>query len=125
MSISNAYELLILDAIFNNVSLSLAQPYLSLHTADPGETGASEVSGGAGPYARQAVNWDPASAGAVVSDGAIDFPGMPAVTVTHVGIWSAASGGTFVWGGALSSSKVVNAGDTFHFNDTAITVMLD
>lgn len=123
MTISNAYELLILDAVFNNVSLALAQPYVSLHTADPGETGANEVAGGS--YIRLAANWDPAAAGAVVMDGALDFTLMPAVTVTHVGIWTAATVGTFVWGGPLSSSRVVNAGDTFHFNDGGITVSLD
>lgn len=123
MTISNAYELLILDAVFNNVSLALATPHVSLHTADPGETGANEVAGGT--YVRQAAGWDPAGSGAVVLDGALDFTLMPAVTVTHVGIWSASTAGTFVWGGALSASKVVNAGDTFHFNDGAITVTLD
>ena len=33
----------ILDAIFNATAYSVATPYISLHTADPGATGASEV----------------------------------------------------------------------------------
>ncbi len=46
MSISNYLELELLDAVFNNGSFAVAQPYVSLHTDDPGETGANEVSSG-------------------------------------------------------------------------------
>ena len=37
MSIANYAENRILDALFNNTSLAIATPYVSLHTADPGE----------------------------------------------------------------------------------------
>jgi hypothetical protein len=66
MSISNYAELKILDAVFRHTStgggLPTANPYISLHTADPGETGASEVAGGS--YARQQAAFDAAIAGA-------------------------------------------------------------
>lgn len=61
MSISNYAELALLNAVFNATAFGLVgDPYVSLHTADPGETGASEVAGGAGPYARQQVAFDAA-----------------------------------------------------------------
>ena len=52
MSISNYLENKLLDAVFNATAFNVTgDPYISLHTADPGETGASEVTGGS--YARQ------------------------------------------------------------------------
>lgn len=123
MSISNYAELKILDAIFNNASFAVATPYVSLHTADPGETGASEVTGGT--YGRQSSSWAAASAGAVVTDAALNFTLMPAVTVTHVAIWDASTAGNCLWSGAFSSSKVVNAGDTYQIPSGSLTVTLD
>ena len=87
--------------------------YLSLHTSDPGITGASEVTGGS--YARQAVELNAAASKATSNTNIEDFVGMPAVTVTHGGIWDTASAGNFFIGGALTASKVVNSGDTFRF----------
>lgn len=85
--------------------------YVSLHTADPGETGASECSGGS--YARQACAFDAPASKATSNSADESFTNMPACTVTHAGLWDASSAGTFLWGGALTASKVVNSGDTF------------
>ena len=65
--------------------------FMSLHTADPGATGASEVTGGAPAYARVAITW---TAGATdgVSTGTLAGPfNVPAgTTITHVGLWDSA-----------------------------------
>ena len=37
---------------------------------------------------------------------------MPGCTVTHIGIWDAASSGNLLFYGAVSASKTVTAGDT-------------
>jgi len=115
VTISNQWELEILDHIFNNAAApAITTPYVSLHTADPGETGANEVTGGS--YARQSGSFGNAAAGAVANTAQVDFTGMPAVTITHVGIWSsstATASSNFVWGGALTASKSVGAGSTF------------
>lgn len=88
--------------------------YMALFTADPGETGASnEVSGGS--YARQSIAFGTAATKTISNSGAINFTGMPAATVTHWGLFSASSGGTFWWGGALTASKTTGAGDTLNF----------
>ena len=123
MSISDYLENELLDAVFNAGAFSVTTPYVSLHTADPGEDGSSECSGGS--YARQAGSFTTASGGAVETDADIEFTGMPACTVTHVGVWDAVSGGNFLWGGALSASKTVNAGDTFKISSADLTVTLD
>lgn len=99
----------------------LATDYVSLHTGDPGTTGASECTGGS--YARQSASgkFGAATGGQKQNSGAIAFAGMPAATVTHFGVWDAVSGGNFIWGGALSASKVVGAGDTVNFATAQIT----
>jgi hypothetical protein len=123
MSISNYAELKILDAVFNNTSFAVSAPYVSLHTADPGETGASEATGGS--YARQLGSFAAAASGAVATDADINFTVMPAATITHVGVWDASSSGNFLWGGALTASKTTNAGDTFKIASGSLTVSLD
>lgn len=86
--------------------------YVSLHTADPGLTGTSEVTGGS--YARQAVTFSAPSNGVTANSGALTFTSMPAVTVSHVGLWDASTAGNFVYGDVLSNgSQVVNSGGTF------------
>lgn len=123
MSISNYLELQLLDAVFNNDTFAVATPYVSLHTADPGETGASEAAGGS--YARQSSTYGAAAAGQVANDAAINFTSMPAATITHVGIWDAVSGGNFLWGGALSVSRTISSGGTAQFAIGALIIQLD
>lgn len=123
--IGNFLENELLDAVFNGSSYTPSSLYCSLHTADPGETGASEVTGGS--YARQNVgaSFATAASGSVSSSASISFTDMPAATVTHVGIWDAASAGNFLWGATLSASKSTNAGDTFTIASGDLTFSLD
>jgi hypothetical protein len=60
---------------------------VSLHTADPGTTGANELSGGG--YARETPAWNAASGGQAQAVVTFD---VPISTISHVGIWDA--GGT-------------------------------
>lgn len=121
MSISNSAEVLILDAVLRNQSLAVGGTiYASLHTADPGETGTAEVTGGT--YARGTVSFAAASAGAISMQGTASFANMPAGTVVGVGLWNHVSAGTFLWGGTISS-RTTNAGDTFQL--TSLTATLD
>lgn len=76
--------------------------YISLHTADPGTTGASEATGGSPAYARKQTTWAGGAADGSVPGSQVIFD-APAGTYTHMGIWSAASGGSFVAGFALSA----------------------
>ena len=127
MSISNTWENEILDHIFNNAAApAVATPYISLHAGDPGETGANEVTGGS--YARQSGAFGNAASGQVSNTATIDFTGMPAATVTHVGVWissTATASTNFIWGGALTTGKVVGAGDTFRITSGNLDVSLD
>lgn len=120
MALSNTLIHAWLNALFNNTSFAVGTPYISLHTADPGTTGANEVVGGT--YGRQAGSFGVAAAGAIANDVAITFTLMPACTVTHVGIWSASTLGTFYQGGTLTVSRALSAGATAQF---AIAALVD
>lgn len=70
--------------------------YLSLHTGNPGSTGAAEVSGGSPVYARKAAAWNAASAGTKTLSNAPLFDVPPGTTVAYVGVFSAVTGGTWL-----------------------------
>jgi len=92
---------------------ALAQKF-SLHTANPGTTGANEVTGGS--YARVAAAWAAAS-GAVAHPSATATLNVPGgTTITHFGMWTNA--GVFVGGGPLGSSETFSGAGTFTLDTT-------
>lgn len=86
--------------------------FVSLHTADPGTDGSNEVTGGSPAYARQACTWDAASGGSMALAAVEEFD-VPAASVSHFGVWSASTAGTFYGGGALSDTEVFAAQGTY------------
>lgn len=127
MSLSNYAENAILDHVFGPTPLAApAGRYVSLHSADPGETGASELATANG-YARQAAAFDAAAAGVTQNNGAVTFTntGSAWSAATHFGVWDAVSGGNFLGGGALAAPKTIGAGDTGTFADASLTIALD
>lgn len=127
MSISDQWENEILDHIFNNAAApAVATAWISLHDGAAGETGANEVTGGA--YVRKAGAFGVASAGAVANTATLSWTNMPACTVQSVGVWissTATGGANFIWGGALTTAKVVGAGDTFQITVGNLDVTLE
>ena len=91
--------------------LSAVATHVSLHTADPGATGTSEVSGS--PYARELSDWAAPGTGAVTNAGAIVFEVPGSTTITHLGYWSALSGGTFYGWRALDASQTFATSGTY------------
>jgi hypothetical protein len=145
MSLTNAAETAILQLLFENAnwanigdatglrgSTAAGDWFVSLHTADPGETGTqttSEISYTG--YARMAVarstaGWTVTGA-SVVPDANIDFGAMTGGaggTVTHFGIGTALSGtGNLIFKGTVTPSIVVTTGVTPRLTTaTAVTV---
>lgn len=114
----------ILNLMLRKVSYTPADAlYLSLHTGDPGQNGANEVTGGS--YARKAITFDAASSKKCVSSAAIEFEGMPSATVSHVCLWDNSTSGNVKWAGSLAASKAVPAGETLRFKAGEVTVELD
>ena len=123
---SDYLEKKILDFVLRDTAdWAPAAVYLSLHTADPVDAGSgAEVSGGS--YARQACAFNAAHAtgGNTANTDAETFTVMPACTVTHVGVWDAASSGNLLFHTAVDTSKAVLAGDTISVAAGAVTITL-
>ena len=124
--ISDYLEKIILDYVLRNTAdWAPSAVYLALHTADPADAGSgAEVSGGS--YARQACAFDAAHAtgGNTANTDAESFTNMPACTVTHIGVWDAASSGNLLFHTAVDTSKAVLAGDTISVAAGAVTITL-
>lgn len=146
MSATNAFEDKILSLVFENAnaanigdatglrgSTTAGVFYISLHTANPNETGTQTTSEAAyGSYARQSVarstaGWTVTS-GVADNDAAITFPAATSgsETETHFGIGSDVSGvgNLNIWG-ALTAGLTVSAGITPSFAIGALDVTLD
>ena len=123
---SNYLETKILDYVLTNTAdWAPTTVYLALHTADPAEDGSgAEVSGGS--YARQACAFDAthATGGNTANTSAESFTGMPACTVTHIGIWDHASAGNLLFYTDVTANKTVTSGDTISVAAGAVTVTL-
>lgn len=146
MSATNAFETALLTLYFNNTdhanigdaaglqnSATAGSFYVSLHTADPGETGTQTTSEATyTSYARVAVarsgaGWT-VSGNNVSNAAAINFPAATGGTntITHFGIGSDSSGtGNLFFKGALSASLSVSSGITPSFAIGDLDVNLD
>lgn len=103
----------LLNAVLRNTAYtSPATVYLACYTSNPtaNDTG-TEVTGGS--YARPSITFAAPSGGTSVNNADVSIPGMPAVTVTHLAIRNAATGGNLLFYGALSTPRTLTAGDSF------------
>lgn len=100
--------------------------YVSLHTADPGDTGASEH-GATAAYARKAITLS-APPSPVSNTVAVDFNEATAnysAAITYAGLWDALTTGNFLGGGALGASRTITTGITPRFPIGTLTFALD
>lgn len=99
--------------------------YIALHTADPGETGASNELTVANGYARQSATFT-VSGDTADNDAQVQFGPATADqgTVTHFSIWDAATAGNCIAKSALTTSRAWPSG-TLTFAAAAITLTLD
>jgi hypothetical protein len=121
MPYTNPAKNLMLDAL-GGTNPTTPITHASLHTADPGTTGTSEVTGGSPAYARKSVTWSAASGGSKAASNQPVFDVPSGTTVTHVGFWSAASAGTFL-GSADVTDETFGSQGTYTL--TSITVDLN
>lgn len=144
MSKTNSWENGILELLFKNTnfanvgdatglrgSSTAGSFYISLHTADPGETGDQTTSETAYTnyvriaIARSGAGWTVTADTAVnAATAAFATCGVTGATVTHFGIGTASSGaGVLLYKGALTSSLVVGSGVTPTFAAGAMSVV--
>lgn len=96
-------------------AFAAAATHLALHTADPGTTGTSSSAA-----ARVTAGWAAAANGAVVASNKAFTGGAASGPVTHVGFWSAITGGTFYGSSPLTGDLTFNAAG--EYNITTLTV---
>lgn len=75
-------------------AVSGAGGWISAHTADPGTTGANEVPASADYNRVQAAF--PTGANGSGTAPQVSIPIPAGVTVTHIGVWTAATNGTYI-----------------------------
>lgn len=108
-----------LDVLRNQTFTGIATTYASLHTADPGETGASEVTGGTPAYARKSTTWNASSGGTIDNSNVPVFDVPAGTTVKYVGLWDAVTAGNFL-GSDRIADEVYAAQGTFTLTDMNI-----
>jgi len=126
MSFSDTFETHVLDYVFTTDALTRPTAwYLALFTTNPGDgDSGTEVSGGG--YARQSVTFT-VTGDTASNSAAIEFPTATANygTVSHVGVYTASSGGDLIAHAALTSSKAIDTGDVFRVPAGDLDITLD
>lgn len=90
---------------------------VSLHSADPGGAGTSELSGGS--YARKTPAYSAAANGQADLSGNLVFDIPAGVSVSHYGLWA---GATFYGGAALSATETYGGAGTYTLTAASIDV---
>jgi hypothetical protein len=98
-------------------TVSATSTWISLHTADPGTTGATEYAG----VTRQQYPAGSPTAGVVSNTAALTFTTSGATAVTHIGVWDAVTAGNYLVGSALGS-PVTAASITFAIGQASFSV---
>tara|TARA_B100000287_G_scaffold241444_1_gene226921 strand:- start:896 stop:1318 length:423 start_codon:yes stop_codon:yes gene_type:complete len=115
---------------------ALTNVYVSVHTADPGVNGTnndatSSIKGSGTRTAIASSSFSTISAAggggfqitnAIVSQITTSAQNANPTTVTHFGIWDAATGGNFLASGQLTTDVDVQLGDTVQFNQGAMAI---
>jgi hypothetical protein len=126
-ALSDYAEKLLLDWLMTPATVTRPTSWrIALFTAPPSDAGGgTEVSGGG--YARQTATFAPATApdGTTTNTTLITFTATADLgTITHIGIFDAATAGNLLWHGALSTARTITAGDRLEFAPGAITLTL-
>lgn len=110
-----------MDALGNNTSFAVAQPYIKLHTNDPGAAGTAFP---ATETTRKAVSFSAATAGGLTSDADVSWTNIAgSQDATHFTCWDNISAGNFLFSGAIVAGAYT-AGDTYTISAGNLTVSL-
>lgn len=131
-SFSNYLENALLNHVFNGAALGLPSTlYIGLFTAAPTDAGGgTEVTGN--NYSRLAVpadstNFPTATSGTIQNALTLTFaiPSGNWGTVTHIGIFDAATAGNLLVWGALNQSRIITSSADVKLNQNQLTITLD
>jgi len=134
---SNYTETNVINALLRGVTFPLpTKTYVSLHTANPGETGGNEVTTGAFPaYVRKeaeaggaiGAGWAAPTDGVTKNANQIIYQGhngAAPLTVTHWAVYDAATAGNLLFYAPLTTARTLQIGDVFVFDVNALTVTM-
>lgn len=105
---------------------AITTAYVQLHTGDPGAAGTSSVS--VATTTRVAVSHGTVANGGMTMNGTAPSwtngtGGTPTTeTISHISVWSAATGGTCLYTIPLSASKNWSANDQLTLNSCGVSV---
>jgi len=134
---SNYLEQKILDHVLRYASAPYTAPttlYIGLFKNTSGNAATNleagtltdEVSGGS--YARKTVTFGAANSttGVIATNATVTFDEASATwgTITHVAIMDALTSGNVLFWGAVTTSKLIEAGDTFQITSGSLTITL-
>lgn len=127
MSFSNTFETHVLQYVFTAGSVTRPTAwYVGLFTADPTDTGsgATEITGN--NYSRVSATFT-VSGNAATTSAAVEFSAATGSwgTISHIGIFDAASGGNLIAHSSLTASKAIASGDVFRIPTGDIDITLD
>jgi hypothetical protein len=127
-ALSNYAESQVIKWLMTNASVTRPTTwFVALHTADPGETGATAELSGNG-YARQAATFTEDTNGLVDNDSDVTFgpnTGSNWGNVTHVSVWDTVSAGNCLAKGALSSPVTINVNDSLKLAAGSLDISVD
>ena len=106
-----------------NTTTAPSQLWAELHTATPGAAGTTAVS--AGNSTRKQVTLTTSAAGSAIALTGTNpswSNGGTSETLTDVAIWSASSGGTFLWSVPLSASQAWVSTNTFTLTTLSVSI---
>lgn len=123
-AMSNYLELKFLDHFTGTASTSAPSAvYLGLATASiQDDASGTELSGN--NYTRKAVTFASASSGSISSNAAVEFNAASGDwgTISHWGIWDAATSGNLLYHGAFTTGKAIASGDILKVASGSLTI---
>ena len=123
-AMSNYLELKFLDHFTGTASTSAPSAvYLGRATASiQDDASGSELSGN--NYTRKAVTFASASSGSISSNAAVEFNAASGDwgTISHWGIWDAATSGNLLYHGAFTTGKAIASGDILKVASGSLTI---
>ncbi len=121
---SDYLELKFLDHFTGTASTSAPSAvYLGLSTASlQDDNSGTELTGN--NYSRKAITFASASGGSIASNAAVEFDAATGSwgSVSHFGIFDAASSGNLLFHGAFSAAKTIASGDVLKVASGSLTI---
>lgn len=103
----------------NGTSYSNAAIWAQLHVGDPGVAGTSNAS--VVTTREQLTSWTNSGGTLAISASPTAWNMTATETIVAISLWSASSGGTFLWSASLAVSKTVANGDTLTLNTCSLS----